>query len=385
MEAGAFAENRDVTPVIQSWTRIWLDMMVRTALLLVIAASACGRRCPASWFGAVVCARGGLSDGPASASSLSLLRLRGGKQQPRVQVESGRTGVEEATVEHGRVKTRSRKAAHGSASCVAGNATGILSKKRENKSVGEQEKNRKPELKTIKTDGKRRHRTDPDSGGSSEERVQSKRVSAGKESEERSKGKHKKARDEKKAEKSSKMRTQKSSKMRTREKDGGERTEPQARPDTAVPKTRAAPKPEQSSLDKKPQGMALARKLMTQMGWGGDGHGLGKNSTGTCCFSDRKKLALVSLTLPDSFLLTMPRSLLAKPDMLSFSPSVFSLSLTCSVKPRVENCSECRRSPDIRGERGIDPKQELHTRWRLKRRGTHSASAPATRAREGTV
>jgi hypothetical protein len=220
----------------------------------------------------VVCARGaGLSDGPASASALSLFRLRGGR--------SGRTGAEEATAEHGRGKTRARKAAHGSESCVARNATGTLSKKRENKSVGEQEKNRKPELKTIKTDGKRRHRTAPDSVGSSEERLQSKRVRAGKESEER-KGKHKKA-DEKKAEKSSKMRTNKSSKMRTREKDGGERTETQARPDNAVPKKRAAPKSEQSSLDKKPQGMALARKLMTQMGWGGDGHGLGKKATGT--------------------------------------------------------------------------------------------------------
>jgi len=262
-------------------------MMVRTALLLVIAASACGRRCPASWFGAVVCARGtGLSDGPASASALSLFRLRGGRQQKGVQVEYA--GEEEATAEHGRGKTRARKAAHGSALCIARNSTGTLSKKRENKSVGEQEKNRKPELKTIKTDGKRRHRTAPDSVRSSEERLQSKRVRAGKESEER-KGKHKKARDEKKAEKSSKMRTKKSSKMRTREKDGGERTETQTRPDNAAPKKRAAPKSEKSSLDKKPQGMALARKLMTQMGWGGDGHGLGKNATGTCCFSDRKK------------------------------------------------------------------------------------------------
>lgn len=236
-----------------------------------------------------------------------------------MQVESGRTGTEEATVEHGRGKTRVRKAAHGSASCVARNATGTLSKKRENKSVGDQEKKRRPELKTIKTDGKRRHRTAPDSVGSSEERLQSKRVRAGKESEERSKGNHKKARDEKKAEKSSKMGTNKSSKMRTREKDGGERTESQARPDNAAPKKRAAPKSEQSSLDKKPQGMALARKLMTQMGWGGDGHGLGKNATGTCCFSDGKKTGTRSYLLCPTRSKTMPRSLLAKPDTLFFS------------------------------------------------------------------
>lgn len=37
--------------------------------------------------------------------------------------------------------------------------------------------------------------------------------------------------------------------------------------------------------DRQPQGMALARKLMHDMGWSGDGHGLGLNGTGRCALA----------------------------------------------------------------------------------------------------
>jgi len=272
--------------------RLW-----RSLLLVTVAASACdggvGRCESSAWL------RGARPpDGPSVDALHRLVDvlhhppLRGGGRRhvSGVKVESGRAGAEAA----------SHKSAHDSHSCVARAA--------------------------VKKDRKRgRHCPGTDGVRTGEERRLGKKIRVRREGADTHR---QRSSDKRSAEKSSKRRKKKSStkdkegrkKRRTKDKEGRECTEPQAAPEPAAPKTSVAPKPEEG-LDKKPQGMALARKLMTKMGWGGDGHGLGKNATGAgCIWNSTQTGSRVVLASPASLLCSLTRSHLSCQELTRLFP-----------------------------------------------------------------